>query len=321
MKSLELSIVNLFMWGGKSSYSGGPNDTTIIKCDGYTFKFKQYDIHLKHKDFENERKVTTHVEVQYTEETQIPQIFEIIDDICYLLSFAQQSYVRCETFALNSTQSRPHSDVQTMRAQKNIIDMHGLEICNFIEETYPTFKKLKSSRQLTVVFDYLCEANRANLATEASLILHYVIIENLKHTYAQVNGFNKRNGTKFSHPSYPDLEKEPGDIENYKEITEKKKKLYRHIKYGECGSNEMIKRAFEDIGISRTITDAIVDKRNTIIHEGLLLPLNDSQYSKQAREDKNEASNLIREYLLTLLNYKGTYWLSHDRIGPSGLID
>ncbi|RUP37444.1 MAG: hypothetical protein EKK63_14895 [Acinetobacter sp.] len=307
MKSFKLSIVNLFMWGGESSYSGGPNDTTIIKCDGFMFKFKQHEIHLKHEDFENKRKVTTHVEVQYTEETQIPQIFEIIDDICYLLSFAQQSYVRCETFDPNSTQSRPHSNVQTMRAQKNIIDMHGLEIRNFIEQTYPTFKKLKSSRQLAVVFDYLCEANHTNLALEASLILHYVIIENLKHTFAQVNGFNKRNKTTFFHLSYPDLEKEPGDIEDYEKITKKKKKLYRHIKYGECGSNEMIKRAFEDIGISRTITGAIVDKRNKIIHEGLLLPLNDSQYSNQAREDLNEASNLIQKYLFTLLNYKGTY--------------
>lgn len=321
MKSLELSIVNLFMWGGKSSYSGGPNDTTIIKCDGYTFKFKQYDIHLKHKDFENERKVTTHVEVQYTEETRIPQIFEIIDDICYLLSFAQQSYVRCETYDRCSTQSRPRSDVKTMRADNNIIDMHGLKIRNFIEQTYPTFKKLKSSRQLTVVFDYLCEANRANLATEASLILHYVIIENLKHTYAQVNGFKKRDGITFFHPSYPDLKQEPRDIENYKEITKKAKKLFRHKKYGECGSNEMIKRTFEDIGISRTITNTIIDKRNKIIHEGLLLPLNDSQYSKQAREDQNEASNLIREYLLTLLNYQGTYWLSHDQTGSSGVIE
>ncbi|MCH7311367.1 hypothetical protein [Acinetobacter sp. ANC 4805] len=306
MKSLKLSIVNLFMWGGESSYSGGPNDTTIIKCDGFAFKFKQHDILLKHKDFENKRKVTTHVEVQYTEETQILQIFEIIDDICYLLSFAQQSYVRCETYGRCSTQSRPCSDVKTMRADNNIIDMHGLEIRNFIEQTYPTFKKLKSSRQLTVVFDYLCEANRANLATEASLILHYVIIENLKHTYALERGYQYQKG-KYNHPLYPPQNYQCINKEEY--CFDENTSQYIHKLHSKCGSTEMTKRMFESIGISRSnnlIKDAL-KKRNRIIHEGLLLPLNDSQYSKQAREDLNEASNLIQEYLFTLLNYKGTY--------------
>lgn len=312
MKNLELRIVNLFMWGETYSCKDkGINDKTIITCDGFVFEFIQHDIFQKHKDHENQRIVTTTVKIQNIEDSQVSQIFEIIDDICWLLSIAQQSPVRCETYQNNSTQLRPHSDVKTMRSQMNIIESHGLEIRKFIEQTYPTFKKLKSSRQLTVVFDYLCESNRPNLALEVSLILHYVIIENLKHTFAKVNGFEKR-GTNFSHPLYPDSEKEPTNIEDYELITKKKKKLYRHKKYGECGSNEMIKLTFEDIGISREITKNIIDKRNTIIHEGILLPFGDPKYSKQAREDLHDVSDLLRKYLLSLLNYKGAFYLSRD---------
>lgn len=69
---------------------------------------------------------------------------------------------------------------------------------------------------------------------------------------------------------------------------------------------------FEDVGISREITKDIIEKRNTIIHEGILLPFNDPNYSKQAREDLHDVSDLIRKYLLTLLNYKGNYYLSRD---------
>ena len=39
---------------------------------------------------------------------------------------------------------------------------------------------------------------------------------------------------------------------------------------------------------------------------------NDPNYSKQAREDLHDVSDLIRKYLLTLLNYKGNYYLSRD---------
>lgn len=74
----------------------------------------------------------------------------------------------------------------------------------------------------------------------------------------------------------------------------------------------MIKRTFEEVGFSREITKDIIEKRNTIIHEGVLLPFNDPNDSKQAREDLHDVSDLIRKYLLTLLNYKGNYYLSRD---------
>ncbi len=310
MKNLELRIVNLFMWGETYSCKDKKlNDKTIIRCDGFTFEFIQCDITQKHKSHENERVVTTTVKIQNITEEQKPQIFEIIDDICWLLSFAQQSPVRCETYHNNSPQLRPNSDVKTMRSQKNLIDSHGLEIRKFIEQVYPTFKQLKSSRQLTVVFDYLCEANHPNLALEVSLILHYVLIENLKHTFALEQGYKEKSG-KYFHPQYPP--------QNHLCINKKSYCFnenigqYIHKKYGQCGTSEMTKRMFEDVGISREITKDIIEKRNTIIHEGILLPFNDPNYSKQAREDLHDVSDLIRKYLLTLLNYKGNYYLSRD---------
>ena len=79
---------------------------------------------------------------------------------------------------------------------------------------------------------------------------------------------------------------------------------------------------FDSIGINRNnkiVKDSLV-KRNKMIHEGILLPFGDINYSKQAMEDLRDVSDLLRQYLLTLLNYQGSYYLSRDRQGPSGLI-
>lgn len=312
MEKLEVFLVNLFMLGEI-------RNTTIIECDGFKFEFKQLNIKKKHEDCINQRIRTTQVTIENINSSQFEQIFEIIDDICWLLSFAQQSPVRCETYDNNSAQPRPHSKVKTMCANNNIIPDDGLAIRKFIKQTYPTFKKLKSSRQLTVVFNYLCEANHPNVALEVSLILHYIIIENLKHTFAKANGFEQKKNNKYFHPAYPDLKKEQIEsscIEEY-QICDTKKNLYRHKKFGECGSTEMIKRTFKEVGIADKTIKTIIERRNTIIHEGLLFQFGDKTYSKLAKQHLNEVSSFLREYILKILGYKGDYY--SDRLQTAHL--
>lgn len=41
---------------------------------------------------------------------------------------------------------------------------------------------------------------------------------------------------------------------------------------------------------------------------------------EQAIEDRRDVSDLLRKYLLTLLNYKGAFYLSRDRLDASGYI-
>ena len=76
---------------------------------------------------------------------------------------------------------------------------------------------------------------------------------------------------------------------------------------------------FNKINIDDNV-QIILGKRNKLIHQGILLPLGDANYIEQAIEDRKNVSDLLRKYMLTLLNYQGSYYLSRDRIGPSGLI-
>lgn len=322
MANLEVFIINLFMMGVDSSVSESGHrsrDTTIIQCDGFTFEFKQHNIKLKQNDYLNQTKLTTTITVENISDEKIQEALEVIDDLCLLLSFVQLSPVYRDGYKINDIENRTSCSNIVINPINNIIEMHGKEIRCFIEQVYSTFKTLKSNRQLITVFGYLCEANRNPLALEAKLILHYVLIENLKHTFALEQGYKEKSG-KYFHPEYPPQNHLCINKESY--CFDENIGQYIHKKYGKCGSSEMTKRMFDSIGINRNnkiVKDSLV-KRNKMIHEGILLPFGDINYSKQAMEDLRDVSDLLRQYLLTLLNYQGSYYLSRDRQGPSGLI-
>lgn len=322
MQKLEIFLINLFMVGEECSDSVNGRsvlDTTFIKCGGYTFEFKQHDIRLKQTDYYNQSINTTTVTVKNVAEHEVDHILEIVDDICQLLSFAQQSYVIRRGYQIADKQHCINCAGFYISSRSNIIEDKGKSIRNFIEQVYPTFIKIKNTRQLSVVISYLCEANRSSLVQEISLISHYVAIENLKHTFAITNGFEKKmQDTNYSHPQYPDLFSQPADYQHYKKIPRKNEEpIYRHKIFGKCGSTEMTKRMFEDIGINRNEIKDILKKRNKIIHEGILFTIGHEDYSQHAYEDLKDVNDLMRQYLLILLNYKGAYYRSRDRFGCS----
>jgi len=322
MEKLEVFIINLFMIGEDfSTYNSSRRcrDTTTIQCDGFTFKFKQIDISLKQQDFLNQTKITTKITIENVEKEQVERILEIIDNICWLLSFTQQTPICRHGYKISSYENWITCKGVHINPINNIIENSGNEIRQFLEQTYPIFQKLKYCRQLTVVFSYLCEAQRNPLALEASLILHYVLIENLKHTFALDNQY-EYSGQYFIHKNFPHLENPPQDIENYWPPKGKRKK-YIHKVHGQVTSTEMTLRMFETANLNRVDISPLLTKRHKMIHEGILLPFGDINYSKQALEDLHNVSDLLRYYLLTLLNYKGSYSLSRDRIGCSGSIN
>ena len=320
MQNLEIHLINLFMIGeifSKTPNNGVIKDTTEIKCDNFIFEFKQLDIQLKQSECVNKTILTTVVTIHDITKDQIPLILDIIDDICWLLSLAQQSSVIRHSYKINNLEIESKNCTGfIINSPAYIIENRGKSIRNFIEQVYPTYKELKNPRELEVVFGYLIEINKPNLAMETKLIISYVLMEHLKRTYAEIIGYLKTN-TQFKHPQYPDLKTQPHDIENYEPLKDEGNSFYRHKKFGKCGSTEMIKRTFEDVGIPRTKTKSIIDKRNTMIHEGLLLPFSDPEYTNQAFIDFQEVNDLFREYLLSILHYKGEYYLSRDRFACS----
>ena len=321
MVNLEIDLVNLFMIGEHFSINESGHeyrDTTTIKCDDYTFVFKQYDINLKQNNFLNQTLVTTSVSINNIHEEEIEKVLETIDDICWLLSFTQQSLISRYSYRINNEDSHLiNCSGIIVNPSAHIIEPRGKAIRNFIEQVYQTYIQIKNIRQLPVVIGYLCEANRSSLACEISLISCYIVIENLKHTFSIEQGY-KYKDSNYSHPLYPPQDYHCENKEEY--CFREDLGLWIHKKFGRCRSAEMTKRMFEHAKISRDRIATILKKRNSMIHEGILLPFGDENYNTQALKDLNNVNDLLRKYLLIILGYKGEYILNSDRIGASGVI-
>jgi len=318
MINLEADLINLFMTGEEFSVNDsghGYKDTTIITCNGYSFKFKQHDINLKPINFCNQTLITTTVSINNIPKEEIEKVLETIDNICWLLSFAQQCPIyRCNYKISNQKIESLNCSAILINPPKYIIENRRKCIKFFIEQIYERFIKIKATRLLTTVFGYLCEANKYHLALESKLILHYVLIENLKYTFAKDQGYKEKGGS-FSHPTYPNLNHLCPDKTEY--CFDENTGLWIHKKYRKCGYSEMTRRMFEFIRIRRAEISTILKKRNKIIHEGILLAFSDPTYSQTAIEDLHNVSDLLRQYMLTLLGYKGSYFRSRDRFGCS----
>ena len=113
----------------------------------------------------------------------------------------------------------------------------------------------------------------------------------------------------------------------FNEFTQEPELINDFYLHGTLLPKRSIKPSFEDILSEYFETELDVVFKPTAITGALNIFWDTKKYNpvkaymEQAIEDRRNVSDLLRKYLLTLLNYKGSYYLSRDRIGPSGLID
>lgn len=152
----------------------------------------------------------------------------------------------------------------------------GETIKFFIEQTYPSYVNLEKTRKLNVAFDYLIQAERYNQPTELRLIIAFTILENLKETFAQSKSipYIKHHFRKRPKP-------------------EKGRDIYSF--------NELLHMMFQDIGMENNLKE-IIELRNEIIHSGVSGKPAETQFVMYEK-----IHDIIREYILRLLNYHGNY--------------
>ena len=153
----------------------------------------------------------------------------------------------------------------------------GTQVKRFVEQTYDKYVDLEQTRKLNVVFDYLVQAEAPGQLTEVKSLLAFVALESLKHTYAYSQGIPYINGY-FRKPPHKGSGK--GQPWQFKELVQ-----------------QMLKR----VVMAHDLT-AAYSLRNDLIHSGL----SSESFSRQ-RELYEDVHDLIREYLLRLLGYRGHY--------------
>ena len=151
----------------------------------------------------------------------------------------------------------------------------GAAIRKFVDQTYPQFKALENARSLKVVIDYMLQAARPGLPMECRLVFLSVLLENMKQTYGTQLQFAFKGG-KFVDP----------------------------VTKARLGFQDMMNLMFSAVGMAPGL-QPLVDLRNEVLHTGVA-----SLTHAQQKLQYDAATDLIREYLLRLLGFKGNFDVS-----------
>jgi len=220
----------------------------------------------------------TKVIVENVEESKINHYLEKINDLSDLLSFTTESQVRYQghDYPKEGSIKRRSSTTGTIETWRPPFEIeYPAELVKFINSCYDNYVQLRDSRQLPIVFDYIYYSLRKETAVEIKLAMLFILLENLKHTYALQTGYKYKDANGKSHPSPTNN----NDTLNFKRLL-----------------NEML----EKVGMTEDLND-IKNFRNDLIHEGLINRENNlfKLYEK--------IMNIVREYIFRLLDFKGTF--------------
>jgi hypothetical protein len=220
---------------------------------------------------------TTLIEVAGVSEGEQESVLTKITSLCWLLSFASQSLVACygHSYPANSGTKKQatHGEIN---ARRPVIDINDPEqLVRFAKITFNGYLAIEQERKLRSVIHYLHEAGLPSRPLEVSIVLLFVALENLKHTYAVSVGYRFVGGV-------------------FREQNGKTKINFESM----CG------RLFDSVGMNPNLAP-LVSLRNDVIHSGLTGLTPQAQQSHKA-----ELSDLIREYILRLIGYNGSY-MSH----------
>ncbi len=172
-----------------------------------------------------------------------------------------------------------HGGVQFFRPTIDTDSGHAVQ--GFIHSVFKNYVSLNRSRKLPVIFDYLTNAERPDQPVEIQLMMVFVALESLKDTYARSKGipyfcgyFRKSPNPTRRTPTY--------------------------------SFEELLKLMMHEVGMRRG-WKRIVKMRNEIVHSGI------SRKPFKARVQMyDRCHDILREYLLRLLGYRGEY-MSYSR--------
>ena len=290
MADLRAFVANFLGAGeGISKYEDNwVRDFLIIECDGFKFLI------IQNKDvvtgtlsnLKGSFVASSEILVQDVRKCDVTTVLNIISRICWILSFASLSRVMCygHEYPDGSGLSKRVSVVGVANYFRPSIDIcDGKRTIEFIEKCYSQYKLLEKPRKLNVVIDYLVQAEVAAQPTELKLIIAFVVLENLKDSYIKSVNIPYKSSyfKKVPNPINGD------DRYSFEDLL--------HL---------MLRQVKMKKGLKR-----IKNLRNEIIHSGVTRKRHSWQWAKyEALHD------LLREYILRLLGYRGEY-LSYSAAG------
>lgn len=281
---LRASVANCLMGGNTITQKGDSwiRDLVEFDCGDYRFVFRQRPeiAHRKLDQFLGSLTQTTEVTVADVAADKVQEVETAIERICRLLSFAGTCQVMPFEYEYPSGSGIGRSWAVSGVAQdfRPVFEMvNSAQIKSFVEQTYDNYACLEQSRKLNVIIHYLNQAETPEQPMEIKLILVFVALESLKHTFAQSQEFRFVNGY----------------FRNAKWKPKDKGNTYYFA--------TLVGMMLKEVGMAYDLA-AAKKLRNDLIHSGLSA----EPYNVQ-NEIYADVHDLIRLYLLRLLGYRGLY--------------
>jgi len=286
-----------------ANYFGHGNSPTInangsLSKNIILLKLGRYRVRIKQKTEVISNKLRPNGFI-HTSEIEIEQIKNfatgerIVNDLCQLLSLVSMSQVRPINYEFNNIKKSINVSGQSMSYRPLITIMDGEVVKSFIEQVWPQYRKLKRSRKLFEVIEMMTVAELTIQPLEVQLAQAFIILENLKGTYARSKNipFIKGYFREISSPPKADPAKE--------------KKL---------GFERLLKDMLDEVGMSPSLRK-VIQLRNEIIHFGL-----SRKPYESLLKHYDTCQDLIREYLLRILGYQGEYWIYSKACREQGVL-
>lgn len=258
-------------------------DTINFEIGNRTFTLKQNSTIVKgnFKEINGLFFDSSELTIQNVEEYELTAIESDVHRLCWLLSFACLSNVVFYGYDYPTGQNTGRRWAANGRldfSRPSIEIRDGGIVKSFVEQTFNNYKSLENPRKLNVAIHYMLLIENNSLPTEAKLALSFVLLENLKSSFAHSNDIEYKNNYFWK-----------------KDNLTKKSSKYTF--------EELLEMMFNEVGIAKDLSQ-VRTIRNDIIHSGLT-----QLHHDDAVKLHDDIHDLCREYLLKLLGYNGEYLL------------
>lgn len=210
------------------------------------------------------------------------EVRELLEKLSYLLSFAGCSQVAC--YGWDHPEEPPIRNMHWATVARARFTKPTLAIRQpgavrgYLESVWPEYVRVEETKDLRRSIEIFTIAETHSLPMELKLATIFILLENLKSTYARRRGYRFRGGR---------WEKPNGD---------------------RAGFRDLLEEMLADEGMSSPHLGAVVRLRNDIIHSGV------SELSFDEQDEiYGHCQDIAREYLLRSWGYTGEFQLYGGR--------
>lgn len=294
----QAQVANLFGRGDHFSKTRDGHmklDTFQLSLDGRALSIKQHAVALEAvSQWRGKPTDTSVIEIEGIGSLEEGRAF--VGDLCWLLSFATHSHVVPYNFRFGDTSSRIAVLMGPNCWRPPFLAQGNGEIVSFVTQVWSSYRAFKEMRSLNPLFHMIVYSDSPGTVLETQITTCIQCIESIKSYFALAEGVR-----------FGITEKPNGQFvgRNGKSIT-----------FG-----ELLGLTLKDVGMDMPETFPVITKlRNAIIHRGFIREHdNVTKYIFSSLEIgtmhdamfavMEQMQDLLREFILRLLGYKGDYWV------------